>query len=274
MDEQGLNNELLVQSEESALMIDCPRCGQHKPAHRVNQHLCVECSHAEDTRITYYRQHQGDWIAEAREQGLDVWLQQPGETQWEYTVWLAYRDSYPGKKPTYNSVAADLETTYNVVRKIAQRWTFPMRMQAWIAECDRITLLQRRNEVLNMNKEHVDMASKLRQKLATAIEKINPDVLKPGEIASLARLSTDLERKARLDTIAQEEARRPLVFDKDNPGLKKNLTKKDDLNEVMEILMKAGALGDITHIGVRRTETTEVALVDKEGQSSSIMMED
>jgi len=236
--------------------------------------MCSDCAHAEDTRITYYRQHQGDWVAEAKEQGLDVWLQQPGETQWEYTVWLAYRDSYPGKKPSYSTVAEQLDTTYNVVKKIAQRWTFPMRMQSWIAECDRITMLQRRDEILNMNKEHVDMASTIRNKLKTAIDRIDADALRPGEIVALAKLAADMERKARTDTIEQEEARRPLVFDNDNPGLKKNLTKTDDLNEVMEILMKAGALGDITHIGVRRTETTEVALVDKEGQSSSIMMED
>ena len=98
--------------------------------------------------------------------------------------------------------------------------------------------------------------------------------LKPSEISSLAKLSTELERKARIDTITQEEARQPLLIDNENPNLKKNETKKDDLKEVMDILIKAGALGDITHIGVRRTETTEVALVDKEDQSSSIVMEE
>ena len=259
--------------DELVALIDCPRCGQRKPRHSVNRHMCSDCAHAEDTRVTYYRQHQGDWVAEAKEQGLDVWLQQPGETQWEYTVWLAYRDSYPGKKPSYGEVAEQLNTTYNVVKKIAQRWTFPMRMQMWIAECDRITMLQRRDEILSMNKEHVDMASTIRNKLKTAIDKIDENALKPGEIVALAKLAADMERKARVDTIEQEEARRPFVVDNDNPGLKKSLTKKDDLNEVMEILMKAGALGDGTHIGVRRTETTEVALVDKDGQSSSIVME-
>lgn len=260
--------------DELVVLIECPRCGQRKPRHSVNRHMCSDCAHAEDTRVTYYRQHQGDWVAEAKEQGLDVWLQQPGETQWEYTVWLAYRDSYPGKKPSYSDVAKQLNTTYNVVKKIAQRWTFPVRMQMWIAECDRITMLQRRDEILSMNKEHVDMAATIRNKLKTAIDKIDENALKPGEIVALAKLAADMERKARVDTIEQEEARRPLVVDNDNPGLKKNLTKKDDLKEVMEILMKAGALGDITHIGVRRTETTEVALTDKKGQGSSIVMED
>lgn len=258
---------------ELVQLITCRRCGMQKEPSSRDKHLCVECANAENSRVTYYRQHQEDWVAAANEQGIDLWLQQPGETQWEYTVWTKYRDSYPGKKPTYRSVAEELGTTYNVVKKIAQRWSFPMRMQAWMTECDRITMLQRRDEILNMNKEHVDMAATLREKLRTSIEAIDPQALKPSEIASLAKLATEMERKARIDTVAQEEARQPLLVDTGNPNLKKNETKKDDLQEVMSILIKAGALGDVTHIGVRRTETTEVALVDKDGQSTSIVRE-
>ena len=258
---------------ELVQLITCRRCGMQKDPSSRDKHLCVECAKAENSRVTYYRQHQADWVAAAKEQGIDLWLQQPGETQWEYTVWVKYRDSYPGKKPSYGSVAEELGTTYNVVNKIAQRWSFPMRMQAWMTECDRITMLQRRDEILNMNKEHVDMAATLREKLRTSIEAIDPQALKPSEIASLAKLATEMERKARIDTVAQEEARQPLLLDTGNPNLKKNETKKDDLKEVMDILLKAGALGDSTHIGVRRTETTEVALVDKDGQSTSIVRE-
>lgn len=266
-------SEELVPINEVELIL-CRRCGQEKPASSRDKHLCVECVRAENTRVTYYRQHQEDWVAAAKEQGLDLWVQQPGETQWEFTVWVKYRDSYPGKRPTYGSVAEGLNTTYNVVKKIAQRWNFPMRMQAWMAECDRITMLQRRDEILNMNKEHVDMASTLRNKLKAAIDVIDPVALKPSEIASLAKLAADMERKARIDTIAQEEARQPLLVDSGNPDLKKAETKRGDLKEVMDILLKAGALGDVTHIGVRRTETTEVALVDNEGRGASVVLED
>jgi len=260
--------------EMPQLMVQCPRCGQYKPAHHIDKHLCIDCANAENTRVTYYRQHQDDWIANAKENGIDLWSQQPGETQWEFTVWTAYRDSYPGKKPTYGDVARQLNTTYASVKKIAQRWSFQVRMQAWMKHCDDITLLQRRQEILEMNKEHVDMAAKLRAKLSTAIDSIDPYSLKPGEIASLAKLSADMERKARVDTIAQEELRRDSMIDTENPDLKKSPTKQTDLSEVVGILLKAGALGDITQIGVRQTKTTEVALVDKDGNSSSVTMDD
>lgn len=257
-----------------AVMIKCPRCGQYKPAHHIDKHLCIDCVHAENTRVTYYRQHQDDWIANAKENGVDLWLQQPGETQWEYTVWTAYRDSYPGKKPSYSDVARQLNTTYNSVKKIAQRWTFQLRMQAWMKHCDEITMQQRRQEIIDMNKEHVDMAAKLRKKLDAAIESIDPLSLKPGEIASLAKLASEMERKARVDTIAQEELRRDLMVDTENPDLKKSPTKQTDLSEVVGILLKAGALGDITQIGVRQTQTTEVVVKDANGNANSLEMDE
>lgn len=260
-EEQVALTETGVVDNEVVVMIKCPRCGQFKPRHHIDQHLCVDCVKAENNRVTYYRQHQDNWMDVAKEAGLDLWVQQPGETQWEFTVWTAYRDSYPGKKPTISDVARQLGTTYNVVKKIAQRWSFPVRMQAWMQECDKITLLQRRQEVLDMNKEHIDMAAKLRAKLNTAIDCIDPHLIKPSEIASLAKLATELERKAHTDTIAQEEIRRDLLVDTENPELKKSPTNTNDLSQVVGILLKAGALGDITQIGVR--QTTEVVM--KEG---------
>lgn len=269
-----VENTLDQDSTEIVEMIKCPRCGQTKPAHHTNKHICVDCAKAENNRYSHIRRHNEDWMTVAKECGLDPWLQQPGETQWEYTVWTAYRDSYPGKKPTYSDVAKQLNTTYEAVRKVAQRWSFPVRMQAWMVECDRLTLAQRRQEVLDMNRDHVDMAARLRAKLSTAIDNINPLELKPSEIGSLARIAADMERKARVDTIAQEEMRRELLTDTENPELKKAPTKQSDLSEVVGILLKAGALGDITQIGVRQTQTTEVVVKDGAGQSSSINMED
>lgn len=255
-------------------VIVCPRCGMQKPQARKSPHMCVDCEKAENNRITYYRQHQDNWMDVAKEAGLDLWMQQPGETQWEYTIWSAYRDSYPGKKPTLGDVARQLNTTYNVVKKVAQRWSFPVRMQAWMQECDRVTLLQRRQEILDMNKDHVDMAARLRAKLSSAIDMIDPTTLKPGEIASLARLAGDMERKARVDSIAQEEIRRDMMVDTENPELKKSATKQSDLSEVVGILLKAGALGDVSAIGVKETKTTQVVVADRDGNASSIEMED
>lgn len=258
-------------------MLDyCERCGRTnvEAAPPSGEGICVDCYHAQIVRDTHKRQHT-DWITIAKDSGLSLWTQQPGETQWEYTIWCAFRDSYPGKKPTYGDVAEQLGVTYNVVKKAAQRWSYPVRMQAWMQECDRVTLAQRRQEILDMNADHVSMAAKIRQKLNTAIDLVAPEALKPGEIVALAKLSAELERKARIDTIAQDEMRRDLLADVDNPELKKTPTKTGDLQEIVAILAKAGALGDMAQIGVRETTTTtrEVVVKDSADQSATLTTE-
>lgn len=268
-------DDLVVTSAD--VMIDCPKCGQHKPANAqaLRRGMCTDCSKAYSNHYhhTAVKKNPDDWMALARESGLDIWLQQPGETQQEYSIWVAYRDSYPGRKPNYGVVAEQLGIPYESVRNAAQRWSYAIRMQVWMAECDRITMLQRRNEILDMNKQHIDMAAKLREKLAVAIDSIEPSMLKPSEIGTLAKLATELERKARLDTIDQDDARHELLVDTENPELKKAPTKQSDLSDVVGILLKAGALGDITQIGVRRTETTEVVVTDDQGASSTLLQE-
>ena len=253
-------------------MIKCPRCAQYKPADARDRHICVDCAKAENNRYMYIRQHQGDWMEIAKDAGIDVWLQQPGETQWEYTVWCAFRDSYPGKKPTYGSVAEQLGTTRSVVGKIAQRWTFQARMQVWMAECDRITMEQRRAEILHMNAEHVSMAQRLRNKISTAIDLVDPAALKPSDLSSLMRIATDLERKAQLDMEVQEEKRMSIAVD--NPEAKRSPTKQSDLGEVVKILLGAGVLGTVTQIGVRETTTREVVAVDDSGNEARILDEE
>lgn len=252
--------------------ITCPRCGQDKPADSRNPHICEDCAKAENSRVSYLRQHQEDWIEAAKEAGVDTWLQQPGETQWEYTVWQAYRDAYPGKKPTYGDVARQLNTTVGAVHKIAQRWTFPARLQLWIAECDRLTIAQRHQEILSMNAEHIDMASRLRSKMSLAIDCVDPTTLKPSELATLLKVATELERKARLDVMETEDLRRgSMSIESENPNLKKSPTKQGDLGEVVKILLNAGALGSVTQIGVRETTTREFVARDDSGNETYVV---
>ena len=199
----------------------------------------------------------------AKDNGIELYERQPGETQLEWTIWQADRDSYPGAKPTYKGVAEKVGSTYDFVKKTAVRWNFQTRMQAWITECDRITIAQRRQEVLDMNADHIAMAAKLRAKIDAAIDGIRPEELKPGEINSLMKTMTELERKARVDTLQLESSRGEGFVDADNPELRKSPTKQSDLSEVIGILLNAGALGDITQIGVRQTETKVTEIVAK-----------
>lgn len=246
--------------EDLVELITCRQCGQQKPASGKTHGWCVDCEKAYNNRYSYLRRQNTGWMDTAKDNGIELWERQPGETQLEWTIWQAYRDSYPGAKPTYRNVAAKANTTYDFVSKTAARWNFQIRMQAWITECDRITVARRRQEVLGMNADHISMATKLRDKLRVAIDNIDPIGLKASDINSLMKTMAELERKARTDTMAIEAMRADGFVDAENPELKKSPTKQGDLNEVLGILLKAGALGDI---GVRTTETKVTEVVVK-----------
>ena len=256
--------------EELVELITCRQCGQLKEASKRTPGWCVDCEKAYNNRYSRIRKRNVDWPDIAKDNGLELWERQPGETQLEWSVWLAYRDSYPGAKPSYRGVAEKVGTTYDFVCDTASRWSFQMRMQAWIAECDRITYAQRRQEILAMNADHIDMATKLRAKMHQAIDNINPMDLKPGELSSMLKTMAELERRAQLDSMNIEGSAHEGFVDAENPDIKKSPTKHGDLSEVVGILLKAGALGDITQIGVRETKTTEVVVRDSDGNAASL----
>jgi ribosomal protein L32 len=234
-------------------LITCTRCGQLKVPHNDNPHLCEDCVKAENNRVSYYRQHNLNWMEVAKEAEIPVWERQPSETDWEWTVWLHYRDAWPCKRMTYREVAVELNTSVEAVKKIGGRWTFQARLQAWATYCDELTLNQRKQEIVDMNKHHIDMAVKIRDKLNKAIDNIKPEQLEVKDIQGLFKLVTEIERKARLDDVTMVATS---VVKDDNPELKKSPTKTSDLKEVVDILAKAGVLNG--NFGIKQTTTTEI----------------
>jgi len=193
----------------------------------------------------------------AKEADLELWERQPGETDWEYTVWMHYRDQYPGKKPSYRDVAEALGTSVAAVRKISSRWSFVARMQAWSKHVDDITLAERRDQIKRMNETHVRLAEKISLKLEKAIDNLDPVGMTAKEINGLFKTMAEVERKARLDQSAAAQG----VADDNTPEVKKTTTPTDQLEDVVAILAKTGVL---QNIGVRQTTTTTTEVVIQE----------
>jgi hypothetical protein len=115
-----------------------------------------------------------------------------------------------------------------------------------------------------MNKEYIDMATSLRSKLKVSVDALDPYEVRARDLPALMKMVSAMEREARIDTMAQTEALENLAKDNENPDLKKGNTSQNDLQAVLDILIKAGALGSITQIGIKETTTvqTEVAISD------------
>lgn len=234
----------------------CKRCSQDKPIDNTNTHLCVDCVKAENNRVSHYRRHNYNWLDVAKEADLELWERQPGETDHEYHIWMCYRDAYPGKRPSYRMVAEQLNTTVNAVKKVGGRWSFPTRLQAWAKHVDSITLQQRQQEILDMNKQHVTMANLLNQKIQKAIEILDPYAISPKELSTLMKTATELERKGRLDQVIPATN---VFVEEGNTELKKTEVKTENISEILKILGGAGVLNG-NNMGVRQTVTTEVVV--------------
>lgn len=236
----------------------CKRCSMAGEPHHTNSHLCVACVKAEDSRVSYYRQHNFNWMDVAKEADLELWMRQPAETDWEYTVWTAYRDAYPGKSPTYRDVATDLNTSVEAVKKIGARWSFAARLQAWAKHVDNITLAERTEQIKSMNKRHIRLAEKISAKLEDAVDKLDTSTMTPKDVQGLLKVMTDVERRARIDNPAALAGGNPNGITDDNPEIKKDVTPTGNMAEIVAILTKTGAL----NLGVRQTVTTEVVVKD------------
>ncbi|MNH04759.1 hypothetical protein D3C79_640650 [compost metagenome] len=185
----------------------------------------------------------------AKEAEIELYERQPEETDREYQIWLVYRDAYPSVRPSYRLVAEQLGCSYSAVSKVANRWSFPARLQAWSKHCDEITMRQRESEIIAMNEQHTSMAAELNTKLADAIKHLDSRVLTPKEIQGLMKVATDLERKARLDTPVVK----PFVMEGEDPNLKQTTVPTESMAEIIGIL---GAAGVLDNFGIRKTKTT------------------
>jgi hypothetical protein len=241
--------------------ITCRSCGQVKFPHKNNRHMCVDCVKVENSRVSHRRKHNEGWMAEAKMAELEYWARQPRETDREWQIWLCYRDQYPSKRPTFVDVAEQLNTTVSNVRSVGYRWDFSVRMQAWAQTVDRLTMEKRQTEIMDMNEKHVAMAQRLNEKLAKVIELIEPDEVTPTQLSTLMKVATDLERKANigvLDSGGKLRDLRDTAMGKE-VGIKEHTAKKEDLQQVVDILAKAGVLGAV--VGVKKTVTTTTEVI-------------
>lgn len=238
----------------------CNRCNQDNTPSKSNPHICEVCEKAENSRYSLKRSTNADWMQVAKEAELEIWERQPGETDREYQIWLTYRDAYPSTRPSTRGVAEQLSTTVNVVSKISRRWDFALRLQTWAKHLDGLILRKREQEIVDMNKQHVDMSKAINDKIARAIELMDPTTMKPSDIKGLLALTAELERKARLDDTA---VKAPAVID-DNPELREAKVDMTDLSEIVGILAGAGLLSQIGGQGTVQITETKTTVIKGE----------
>lgn len=243
----------------------CAHCGRTGVVRsRSNKHMCVECERAWHNRMHALRDTNRDWMTIAKQAGLELWERQPGETQWEYEIWQCYRDQYPQQKPSLADVARTLALPRNVVNTVATRWQYVTRLQSWVRSVDIKLVNDRRQAIADMHTAHLDLARKMSEKASEALKYLDASTMSAKDITSMLRTMVDIENKARLDQLQNDEKLAEVNSAAENPNLKTVESKQSDLGEIIGVLASAGVLGDITRIGVKAGHTEVVAEVNKQ----------
>ena len=225
----------------------CEKCGSENNPSPKNPKLCRACAAVEKHNTAISRKINSDWMEIAKDLGLEIFERQPEETNTEWRIWDAYRSMYPGKLPTYKELSEMVGMSQGTVVKAAQKWSFKVRLASWARYADADIQEKRIVAIRSMNEKHISMAETITDKLKAALEGLDPAYLKPGEIVSLFKVATDLERKAvayvdeKIDNVIVEAA-----------ASSKQLTKPEDINEIVSILQAAGVLKN-KNIGVKQT---------------------
>jgi hypothetical protein len=225
----------------------CRKCGKSGKI-SPKEGICQECYKGEKALI----KHNDFWIDASESAGLELWERQPQETDQEWSVWCAWKAYYPGKQRTKTEIAAELGMSVATLSKTAKKWCYDIRMRSWAAHVDQLIRNTRYNDLMEANKKHIEMATRLSEKLAVAIDNLDPYEIKPSQLNQLLRTAAELEHKARVDVVATGEKI------SENAGVvqatKKEAApiKRDQMNEVLGILVESGA------IGIKETRTTEL----------------
>lgn len=251
---------------DSLATFKCRRCGTHLNQSSVDKTLCGACYAKEAKNTALAKTVNSSWMDIAEEAGLALYERQPEESDEEWRVWCRYRDHYPMKLPTWSQLAEECQISVATVLKISGKWSFKVRMQSWARAADDATSQQRIEAIRKMNERQVDMAMKLQDKLSTAIDNLDPMLLRPGEIVNLMKAATELERRIKLAVPEKVDGTVQAAGTK-----QKKLTKVENLDEVVHILSASGLLPG-QKLAVEQTTTTRIVAAGEETSDDVIVI--
>lgn len=246
----------------------CVKCGTHLNKSSEHPDYCVDCWKKEANNTALARKVNSSWMEDSDALGLAYFERQPEETDTEWMIWERYRSHYPMKLPTWSELAKKCGCSVSLVTRTAQRWSFKVRLQSWARYTDDSMMEDRVAAIKEMNARQVSMAKTLQDKLKTAIDSLEPALLQPGEIVQLLKVSAELER--RIVTATPEKVEGTVADAKQRQS---NLTKPEDMNDIVSILAKTGVLPG-QGIAVEQTTTTRIVAKGEEEGSVVIIEPD
>ena len=127
----------------------------------------------------------------------ELWEIQPGESSKAFEAFVVYRDM---EKPrSIRTVAQTLSKSSTLIARWSSAYDWVKRVTAWDAEQDRIARKMQLDEIVKMRKRHARIAAKALDKVAAALEHIDPEEMSNADMTRLMDAASKLERISRGD---------------------------------------------------------------------------
>ena len=136
------------------------------------------------------------------------WQRKQGETGPAFEAFCQYRDMPYMEEPTGRSLAKVGQKLGKSV-SLMERWStahdWQERCRDYDNEIQKQEFEARKLAVKKMQKEHISLAGQLADKAKAALEKMEPEEMKPRNVLDFLKLSMELERRARFELLADSE---------------------------------------------------------------------
>jgi hypothetical protein len=123
-----------------------------------------------------------------------AWDRQEDEPEKAYGYFVLYRDL--GRTRTVAKVATEVNKSRDYLHKLATRWKWVQRAQAWDREEDRLYVEGLAEQRRDMAKRHARIAGALQAKLVARLQSLDASKLSPADIARWLEVATRVERLA------------------------------------------------------------------------------
>ena len=137
---------------------------------------------------------------------MELWERQDKESNARWEAFKAYRDMPAGKR-SLNAVANALGKKKRNLEVWSSEDKWQARCEAYDRYLDAQATARRIEGIAEMNKRHIDVAEKILEKAADGLKYIDPEDIRPSDVAKLVDTAAKLERLARGDATEVVETR-------------------------------------------------------------------
>jgi len=125
---------------------------------------------------------------------VNPWDRQPGETARAWEAFTTYRDDGPAR--SLRRTADRLGKSHSLIEGWSVRWAWVSRCAAWDEDQERARAVELAQARRDATRRHVDLATAALERVATALEDLDPEALAPSDLIRWLDIAVRVERQA------------------------------------------------------------------------------